>query len=262
MRVRTSEVQDNPNQPRKTYDKAKIVRLGKSMLKHGQLQPIGITPDKEVIYGGCRLEAARMFGIEFLEATIFEKQLNLTDTLSIQVVENIHRSDLTGWEKWQAFLELMRLNPDWQLKDLAEHVCLDPSMVTRVMSPSKCIGAGPRGVEGKESWAFQIVTPLPASCRKSEQAGLLAMKLSGAHRATRLSIRPVKKRNGTPAVRVSRIVCPLPSGTVVQVSGQKLSLDDMAAAIAELLKLAKRASSDGMCAKTFERMCQDKAKAS
>ena len=259
MRVRTSEVQDNPNQPRKTYDKAKIVRLGKSMLKHGQLQPIGITPDKEVIYGGCRLEAARMFGIEFLEATLFEKQLNLTDTLSIQVVENIHRSDLTGWEKWQAFLELMRLNPDWQLKDLAEHVCLDPSMVTRVMSPSKCIAAWQEALKAKKVGISDcyVASKLP----ESEQAELLAMKLSGASR-DQIERQGRKQRNGTPAVRVSRIVCPLPSGTVVQVSGQKLSLDDMAAAIAELLKLAKRASSDGMCAKTFERMCQDKAKAS
>ena len=163
MKVRTSEVRDNPNQPRQTYDKAKIVRLGKSMLKHGQLQPIGITPDKDVIYGGCRLEAARMFGIEFLEVTISEKPLNPTDTLSIQVVENIHRSDLTGWEKWRAFLELMRLNPDWQLKDLGENVCLGPSMVTALSLALEVHCAVARGAQGEQSPYYRLLRRQQAS---------------------------------------------------------------------------------------------------
>ena len=59
-------------------------------------------------------------------------------------------------------------------------------------------------------------------------------------------------------MRVSRIKCPLPSGSVVQVSGAEISLDDMIEAIAELLKEAKKASEQGLDCRTFERVCRDK----
>ena len=96
---------------------------------------------------------------------------------------------------------------------------------------------------------------------EEQQHLLLASKLSGVSR-DEIERQGRKQRNGTPAVRVSRIKCPLPSGAVVQVSGQRLSLDDMVKVVADFSKMAKRASGEGMCAKTFERMCQDKAKAS
>ena len=59
---------------------------------------------------------------------------------------------------------------------------------------------------------------------------------------------------------MSRIKCPLPSGTVIQVSGAEIGLDEMIDAIAELLKEAKKASEQGLDARTFERVCKDKSK--
>jgi hypothetical protein len=92
-----------------------------------------------------------------------------------------------------------------------------------------------------------------------EQAAILARKLDGASR-DELDRQVRKQRNGTPAVRMSRIKCPLPSGAVIQISGQEISLDDMIESLGELLKAAKRASDDGLDCKTFERVCKDKAK--
>ena len=131
-------------------------------------------------------------------------------------------------------------------------------MITRMFAVDDLI---PEAREAFLSGAFGFSVAYGISKATAEQQHLLlASKLSGVSR-DEIERQGRKQRNGTPAVRVSRIVCPLPSGTVVQVSGQKLSLDDMTEAITELLKMAKRASGEGMCAKTFERMCQDKAKA-
>ena len=125
------------------------------------------------------------------------------------------------------------------------------------MSPSKCIGAVQDALkDGKLGISdCYAISRLP----ERDQAGLLALKLSGATR-DQIEHKVRKQRNGTPAVRVSRIKCPLASGTVIQVSGEEISLDDMIAAIVELLKEAKCASEQGLDAKTFERVCKDKAK--
>jgi len=55
---------------------------------------------------------------------------------------------------------------------------------------------------------------------------------------------------------VSRIKCPLPSGALIQVSGQAISLDDMIEAMSKLLKEAKKAPNRVCDAKTFERVCR------
>ncbi len=189
---------------------------------------------------------------------IAEKPLSDSQVRVIQLTENMHRADLSGYEKWLACTEMMGMNTDWQLKDLAEHLHLDPSMVTRLLSPSKTSADWQQALkDGKVG-----VSDCYAASRlsdESEQAGLLALKLSGATR-DQLETKVRKQRNGTPAVRVNRITCPLASGSVVQVSGEAISLDDFIEAIVDLLKEAKRASEQGLDAKTFERVCKDRAK--
>ena len=89
---------------------------------------------------------------------------------------------------------------------------------------------------------------------------MLAVKLSGASRDA-IEQAGRKTRNvGKQAVRVARIKCPLTSGAVVQISGADISLDEAIEAAQEWVKEAKKASEQGLCAKTFERLCRDKAK--
>jgi len=248
----------DPNQPRKSCKEVDLRSLGESMKSLGQLQPVGAKPDGTLLWGERRYRAAQLTGLNELQVIITEKPLTDSEVRVIQLTENLHRSDLSGYERWLACSELMGMNTNWQLKDLAEHLKLDPSMVTRLLSPSKCIGevqealkAGKLGIS--DCYAISRVS-------ESDQAGLLAVRLSGATR-DQIEHKVRKKHNGTPAVRVSRIKCPLASGAVIQVSGQDISLDDMIAAIVELLREAKRASEQGLDAKTFQSVMRDKAKA-
>jgi ParB/RepB/Spo0J family partition protein len=247
----------DPNQPRKFFKESDLLFLGGAMKSIGQLQPVVAKPDGTILCGERRWRAAQLVGMAELSVIIAEKPLSDSEVRVIQLTENLHRADLSGHEKWLACAELLGMNTDWQLKDLAEHLKLDPSMVTRLLSPSKCIAAWQDALkDGKVGISdCYAASRLP----ESEQAGLLALKLSGATR-DQIEQQARKKRNGTPAVRVSRIKCPLPSGSVIQVSGTEISLDDMIEAIVELLKEAKRASEQGLDAKTFERVCKDKAK--
>jgi ParB/RepB/Spo0J family partition protein len=246
-------------QPRKTFGEAELRSLGESMKGHGQLQPVGAKPDGTLLWGERRWRAAQLIGLKDLQVIITDKPLTEAEIRVIQLTENMNRVDLTGFEKWAACSELMCMNPQWGMKDLAEAVRLDPSMVTRLLSPSKCIPAWQEALkEGKAGLSdCYAASKLP----ESEQAGLLALKLGGASR-DQIEQAGRKSRNGrTAAVKVSRIKCPLPSGAVVQVSGDGISLDDMIEAMVELLKEARKASEQGLDAKTFQAVMKDKAKA-
>jgi ParB/RepB/Spo0J family partition protein len=248
----------DPGQPRKSFDEPADRALGASMLSVGQLQPLGAKPDGTLLWGERRFRAAQLVGIKELSVIITEKPLSDSEIRTIQITENLHRADLSGYERWRACAELLDMNPNFQMKDLAQHLKIDPSMVTRLLSPSKCIGEVQEALKaGKVGLSdCYSISKLP----ESEQAAMLARKLSGASR-DQIEREVRKQRNGTPAVRMSRIKCPLPSGAVIQISGEEISLDDMIESLVELLKAAKRASDEGLDCRTFERVCKDKAKA-
>jgi ParB/RepB/Spo0J family partition protein len=248
----------DPKQPRKFFDEAELNRLGDDMLARGVLVPLLARPDGTLIDGERRWRAAQAKGIKELPVIVTEKPLSDKEVRGIQLATAFHRADLSGYERWTASSELMCMNPGWQMKDLAEFLHLDASMVTRLLSPSQCIPAVQEALkEGKLGISdCYAISKLP----EAEQAALLAMKLSGASRdAIEQAAR--KKRNGNaPAIRVARIKCPVAGGAVVQISGEGISLNDAIEAAQEWIKEAKKACEQGLDAKTFERVCRDKAK--
>jgi ParB family chromosome partitioning protein len=246
----------DPNQPRRQFTESELRSLGASMKALGQLQPVGARPDGTLLWGERRLRAAQLVGLKELSVIITDRPLSDSEIRLIQLTENMHRADLTGYEKWLACAELMAMNPQWQMKDLAQHLQLDPSMATRLLSPSKCVSAWQ---EALKSGRVGISDCYAASkLDEQEQAELLALKLSGASRDAIEQAGRKKRSGNAPAVRVARIKCPVASGAVVQISGEGLSLDDAIVAAQEWIKEARKASEQGLDAKTFERVCKAK----
>jgi ParB/RepB/Spo0J family partition protein len=245
-------------QARQHYDEGEDRSLGESMQALGQLQPVGAKPDGTMLWGHRRLRAALLVGLKELQVIITDKPLSDSDVRIIQLTENMQRSDLSGVEQWRGCAELMCMNPHWAMKDLAEHLHLDPSMVTRLLSPSKCISAVQEALaEGKIGISDCYAL---SKADEREQARLLALKLAGASRDA-IEQAGRKSRNGkAAALKVTRIRCPVNGGAVVQVSGKSLDLDDAIEAAQEWVKEAKKASEQGLDARTFERVCRDKAK--
>jgi ParB family chromosome partitioning protein len=249
----------DPNQPRRQFDESELRQLGRS-LRQKQFQPVLARPDGTLIAGERRYRAAKLEGLESLLVIVTDEPLTDSQVRQIQLTENMHRSDLTGHEKWQACVELMEMNPGWQHKDLAEHLHLDASMVPRLLSPSKCIPAAQEALAtGKigisDCYALAKLDP-------SEQPSLLAMKLAGASRDQIEQAGRKARGAGTEVVRVQRVKCILPSGVAVVVSGEGVSLDEGIEALGEAIKEMKRARDLGYTAKTFAAAMRDKAKQS
>ena len=245
-------------QARQTYDESELRLLGLS-LKERQLQPILCRPDGTIVAGHRRFRAAKLVGLESLQVIIVEGDLTPAQIRAIQLTENIHRSDLTGYEKWLACRELLELNPDWQGKDLAAHLHLDPGSVTRINSPSKCI---PEAVEALKAGKITISdTYAMSKLDPTGQSGLLVLKLSGASRDTLERQGRKTRAASVPAVRASKIKCPLVSGPVVTVAGDEISLDDAIEALKEATKAMQKARDTGLDASTAQRVWSDMAKA-
>jgi len=130
-------------------------------------------------------------------------------------------------------------------------------MVTRLLSPSKCIEAAQAALcEGKIGISdCYAISKLPAD----EQAGLLAKKLSGASRDA-IEQAGRKQRTAPAAVKVTRIKAVLPSGVSIVASGEGLSLDDLIESLGEAQREAKKAREQGLDAKTFSAVLRDKAR--
>lgn len=243
-------------QARKEFDELELRRLGES-LKAKQLQPVVCLPDGTLICGERRYRASMLVGLESLEVKILDEQLTPSQIKVYQLTENLQRMDLSAPEKWQACLELKRLN-SWSNKELAEHLHLDPSSITRILSPSDCIAevqeaflAGKCGI----SDCYAI-----AKFPEAEQEAVLAKKLAGA---TRDELESAGRRNRNAQgnnVKLARVRAPLPSGIEVVVTGKEVGLNDVIDSLAELLKDARKASDSNLDVKTWSAVLKDKAR--
>jgi ParB family transcriptional regulator, chromosome partitioning protein len=246
----------NP-QVRKTFDEESLRQLGAS-LKVRQLQPVLSQPDGTIIAGERRLRAARLVGLETLEVKIADRQLSDCEIKLWQVQENKLRQDLTGYELWLACTEILSMNADWQSKDLAEHLHVDPSSITRLLSASKTVGPVQDAFkEGKLGVSdVYAISKLPPA----NQLGLLALKLSGASRDA-LEEAGRKARSSTkPAEKASRAQLVLTSGIKIVVSGAAICVDSLLEALADAAKELRKAREQNLSVKTLEAVLKSKAK--
>jgi ParB family chromosome partitioning protein len=254
----TNTLKPDPKQPRKFFSDEELDRLGDDMLARGVLVPLLILPDGTVIDGERRKLAAVKKGIKELPVRVIDKPMSEKELRGIQLATVFHKVDLTAYEKYETCAELMCMNPGWMAKDCAEFLHLDPSMLTRLLSPCRCVPAVQEALkQGKigisDCYAISKLS-------EPEQAGLLALKLSGASR-DQLEVAGRKSRNaGQPTVRVQRVKCILPNGVSVVVAGEGVSLDESIEALGEVMKEMKRARDLGYTAKTFAAAMKDRSK--
>lgn len=248
----------DPRQPRKHFDEADLRQLGESLRKK-QLQPVLCQPDGTIVAGERRYRAALLAGLPTLEVKIADEQLSDVEVRVWQLVENMLRTDLSGYEQWTACAELMCMNPSWQMKDLAEHLNLDPSTVTRILSPCKCIEAWQDALrDGKVGISdCYAASKLP----HDKQAGLLALKLSGASRDQIEEAARKTRRAPAQQVKLARVRCPLSAGTVVTVQGAEMDLDGVIEALQGALDAARKANKESLDVRTAEKVWRDRAKA-
>jgi len=114
--IEIEKVQENPYQPRKSFNQEALKELAASIREFGILQPVVVVKIQEetefgtrvryqLIAGHRRLLASKMLGLTTIPAIIRE-ELKKNEALEIAIVENIQRADLSAIETARAYARL------------------------------------------------------------------------------------------------------------------------------------------------------------
>lgn len=107
--LRTADIEPNPAQARKRFDKAALDELADSVRLHGLLQPLVVRPKGngfyELIAGERRWRACKLAGLAEVPALI--KEADGRHAAELSLIENLQREDLNPVEEANGYRSLM-----------------------------------------------------------------------------------------------------------------------------------------------------------
>ena len=233
------------------------LNLGNSLAKH-QDYPILIRVHPtlagffEIVDGHRRCRAARRVKIKTLKALVVEGSLTEADIRLIMLRTDLQKKKLTEPERCRLVKQIEAAHPGITRKALAEMLDLNPPVITQILTEGipeveRAFEAGQIGLAKR----YELAKGTP-----EQQEAQLAAALSGASRESLASRRSKPKAD---AVRASSIKCPLPSGNVVTIKGEELSLDEALEVLADAAKAIKEGIRRNWTAKTFGQAMKDMA---
>lgn len=102
----------SPTNPRKRFNEKELQDLAASIKEKGVMQPIlarpmpGLFESYEIVAGERRWRASKLAGLETIPATV--RELDDIETLQLQIIENMQRSDLHPLEEAQALQNMLQ----------------------------------------------------------------------------------------------------------------------------------------------------------
>jgi ParB family transcriptional regulator, chromosome partitioning protein len=123
----------NPNQPRKSFDDAKLHELSNSLGQTGVLQPVVVRrvgQGYQLIVGERRWRAAKLAGLTKIPAIV--RDATDSQSLEMALVENLLREDLNPMEEAEAYQRLVA-EYGWTQEELAQRVGRDRSSVANCL---------------------------------------------------------------------------------------------------------------------------------
>ena len=116
--VEVEKIVENPYQPRREFDEAKLRELAESVRMYGILQPLTVTrreiqredgtfyTEYELIAGERRLRASRLAGVAQVPVIIRDGEQTEQEKLELAIIENLQREDLNAVDRGLAFQQL------------------------------------------------------------------------------------------------------------------------------------------------------------
>jgi len=106
--VPVENIEPNPAQPRKYFDREAIAELAGSIKRYGVLQPLSVRKEEKkyiLVSGERRLRASKLAGLRHVPCIVLD--VDLTDSSVIALVENLHRRDLDFIEEAEGLSRLI-----------------------------------------------------------------------------------------------------------------------------------------------------------
>jgi ParB family chromosome partitioning protein len=107
--LKIRDIEPNPEQPRKTFDKEKLEDLASSIKEHGLIQPVLVKPADNGMYiiiaGERRWRASKLAGLKEIPCIIGE--YSEKEVMELALIENLQREDLNPIEESEGYQKLM-----------------------------------------------------------------------------------------------------------------------------------------------------------
>jgi hypothetical protein len=72
-----------------------------------------------------------------LDCLMTDEELTDAQIIEINLLTAIHRHSLSGYDLWRGVEVLARAHPEWKQKEIAQHLSVDASRITQLLSPGK-----------------------------------------------------------------------------------------------------------------------------
>ena len=137
----------DPHQPRKTFDQADLIQLGRSLLpqknsagreREGQINAIRVRPSADepgkwiIVSGERRWRAARIVGLKKILCRFLDAEMDAGEIAREQLIENMHRQSLKPIEQAVAYQEMME-REGWTQAQLADWLSVSQASVSRAL---------------------------------------------------------------------------------------------------------------------------------
>lgn len=190
--------------PRKRFNETDLQELAESIKQHGVMQPILVRPTNvdavkngtehyftyEIVAGERRYRASKIAGQETIPA--IERELDDLETLQLQIIENLQRSDLHPLEEAQGFKALLD-NKDaksWNADELAAKIGKSRSYIYGSLKLNDlCTYAQDMFLDGKFGREIALLIARIPGAKLQEQAAKNIIKAECSYRAAKDFIR-------------------------------------------------------------------------
>jgi ParB-like chromosome segregation protein Spo0J len=251
-----------PRHSRRRLDDSKLRHLADNIEAIGLLNPIECLPCGEIISGYHRLLAVMLSDrITEVPVRIVADPLDAKQLRVRRVSENLQRSDLTFFQKYEECQGFREDEPGIAAKEIAELLSVDPSTITRYLCLNDCIeevreAARANLIIMKACYEISQATP-------ERQKKLLAMALKRSAK----DVAEERKRShsdaeigqsGTDSAKTSSLKIVLDDGTTVTVRGKELTVERILDALSKASKEGKQAKERKLTAKTWRTAIREK----
>ena len=202
--IPVADIQPNPQQPRRHFESDRLAELVESIREHGVLQPVLVTRSADgkhfLLAGERRWRAAKAAGLERIPAVVRDGNTDL-DQLTLALIENLQREDLTPIEEARAYHQL-RADLGLSQEDIARRMGKDRSTIANALRLLHL----PLGVQ--EMVDSGALSAGHARCLAGLSDGERQRELAERCVRDRWSVREVERRIQPAAPRAGRVVDP------------------------------------------------------
>jgi len=177
-------------------DENNLNELANSIKKYGLINPITVVENEnkyEVIAGQRRFQACKIINLSSIPC-IIKKNINLTQTVSISLIENVQRADMGAIDKGKAYVQLLKTFDS--IESLSNNIGVGAPTIKKYISLLELSPTLQRTIDSREgTLGIDALSRLSKSFQNNYEQELVHDRLKGFNQ--KVQIEMIKNLNGS-----------------------------------------------------------------